>query len=205
MIRFLCHDARDLRATPAPGTHAKMLGPALIGAHNPCNPTLATLPPPLHPSAMPAPSAPEPNHCTAVIPPLHRTGAPAKQRIGSASTPGTSPSTLPSTPTFVANLPRAPPSTRHRSSPPNSLHHRPARFRASVSTSRCPSSFCACCSGVYATLVAKTPPRRSAAATPLRPCALQHHTAPHGPRFHLSWSRAHALAHLRPDPNPVAA
>ena len=56
----------------------------------------ATLPSPHRrhlctPSATPAPSAPEPNHCAAVIPPLRRTGAPAKQRIGSASTPGTSP------------------------------------------------------------------------------------------------------------------
>lgn len=113
VIRFLCNDARDLRATPAPGTHAKMLGPALIGARTPCNPTLATPPPPLHPSATPAPSVPEPNHCAAVIPPLRRTGAPAKQRIGSASMPGTSPSPLLSTPTFAVNLARVPPST-HR-------------------------------------------------------------------------------------------
>ena len=148
VIRFLRRDARDLRATPAPGTHAKMLGPASIGACTPCNPTLATPPPPLHPSATPAPSVPEPNHCAAVITPLRRTGAPAKQRIGSASMPRTSPSLLPSAPTSAANCPRAPPSTRRRSSPPNSLHSRPARFRASVSTSRRPSSFCACCSGM---------------------------------------------------------
>ena len=105
VIRFLRRDARNLRATPAPSTHAKMLGPALIGACTPCNPTLATPPAPLHPSATPAPSALEPNHCAAVIPPLRRTGAPAKQRIGSASMPGTSPSPLPSTPTFAVNLP----------------------------------------------------------------------------------------------------
>jgi hypothetical protein len=135
VIRFLRCDACDLCATPAPGMHAKMLGHALIGARTPCNPTLATPLPPLHPSATPAPSAPEPNHCAAVIPPLRRTGAPAKQRIGSASTPGTSLSPLPSALTSAANLPQAPPSTNRRSSPLNSLHRRPARFRASVSTS----------------------------------------------------------------------
>ena len=105
VIRFLRRDARDLRATPVLGTHAKMLGPALIGTRTPCNPTLATPPPPLHPSATPAPSTPEPNHCVAVIPPLRRTGAPAKQRIGSASTPGSYLSPLPSAPTSAANRP----------------------------------------------------------------------------------------------------
>jgi len=50
--------ARDLRAAPAPVTHAKMLGPALISARTPpFKPILATQPPPLRPSANPATSA----------------------------------------------------------------------------------------------------------------------------------------------------